>query len=161
MNPQCKQCGYTDPHAHVRTPTPYNIEEKARTLTPFIAGNSRSEAEKRGLKVICAALQEAYEAGRFSILEESVQVTIDAALASYKFQLRKEIEELARQNTYEGDEALVYRTTMNEVLALLQPPINTYRCGKCDKETGMYPGSESLPDHARRCPKREPPTDKP
>lgn len=44
---------------------------------------------------------------------------ISHLLKTERERVKERVEKLAGQNTYEGEEALIYRTTMKEVLALL------------------------------------------
>lgn len=53
--------------------------------------------------------------------------------------VRKAVEEMNQQNTYEGDEELVYRTTIKEVLAILdakRTPCNN--CDSVNKNGGKF-----------------------
>lgn len=82
-----------------------------------------------------------------------------AALTSLEYRLREEwvgkIKELATQNTYEGGEGLVYKTTMQEILALLQPQ-EIKECNRCGllkstiSATGklcVSPSTTNIPPH--------------
>lgn len=60
------------------------------------------------------------EAMRTTNSGRKILALVEKAEKETKEKIKTRLEELARQNTYEGDEALVYKTTMEEVLASLK-----------------------------------------
>ena len=53
------------------------------------------------------------------ILKSFISSLLSSERSRVVEEVRERVEKLAGQNTYEGEEALVYRTTMKEVLSLL------------------------------------------
>lgn len=93
------------------------IEKKVEEYDGYANSGGISHIET--LKFLRAALEEAYRAGE-NVHAKLISESAASALASYRNSLIEKVEAHARQNTYEGDEALVYHTTMQEVLDLLR-----------------------------------------
>lgn len=50
---------------------------------------------------------------------QAIRLHRRSSLLEFAKEIRREVADLAKQNTYEGEAKLVYSTTMREVLALL------------------------------------------
>lgn len=62
--------------------------------------------------------------GRYEGKPKRCSDFLRSSLLEFAKEIRREVADLAKQNTYEGEAKLVYSTTMREVLALLPEETN-------------------------------------